>query len=377
MKILHLLYESRGDSFGIGGVGERAYQIYSRLKSRHDITLLCKKYPGAKDGHIEGLRHIFVGTESGGLTKTLLSYAYKAAVYVREHPSEYDIIIEEFSPATPTFLHLFTERPLILQVQGYTGLLYFNKYNPLYASALYLLEHIRPRFYRNYIFINKNTREKLHLGPEVNGAIIPNGIQPDLLDLPYREGKYILYLGRIDIYGKGLDILLKAFHHIARTNRSLKLVIAGNGRDMNRFGAMTAELPPDIRSRIETPGWVSGRQKAEVIGDASCLVLPSRHEVQGIAVLEAMSAGKAIIASDIPELSYVPRADAGVCFKSGDPLALAKALADVTSRTDRKQMGVNGRNFVKALSWDRISESFERFVEKTVSPENNPSAVNK
>ncbi len=28
MKILHLLYESKGDLFGIGGVGIRAYQIY-------------------------------------------------------------------------------------------------------------------------------------------------------------------------------------------------------------------------------------------------------------------------------------------------------------------------------------------------------------
>src|ERR1700690_4497420 len=163
MKILHLLYESRGDYFGIGGVGERAYQIYSRLKSRHDITLLCKKYPGAKDGYIDGLKHIFVGAESRSLTRTLLSYAYQASLYVKNCPHAFDIIIEEFSPATPTFLHLFTNRPIILQVQGHTGLLYFDKYNPLYASVLYAFEHLRPRFYNNFIFINKNTQNKLCL----------------------------------------------------------------------------------------------------------------------------------------------------------------------------------------------------------------------
>jgi hypothetical protein len=64
MKILQLTYESLGSPFGFGGAGVRAYKIYKRLKDRHDITLLCLKYPGVTDCEIEGLRHIFVGTES-------------------------------------------------------------------------------------------------------------------------------------------------------------------------------------------------------------------------------------------------------------------------------------------------------------------------
>ncbi len=84
MKILHLLYESKGDYFGIGGVGIRAYEIYRHLRDRHDITLLCKKYLGAKDGEINGLRHVFVGTESKSLMKTLLSYAYQSTVFVKK-----------------------------------------------------------------------------------------------------------------------------------------------------------------------------------------------------------------------------------------------------------------------------------------------------
>jgi hypothetical protein len=133
VKILHLLYESKGDYFGIGGVGVRSYEIYRHLKERHDITLLCKKYPGASDAAIEGLRHVFVGTESESLTKTLLSYAYHAASFVRKHGSEFDIVIEDFSPAIPTFLHRFAEKPVVLQIQGYTGRLYFKKYNTVYA----------------------------------------------------------------------------------------------------------------------------------------------------------------------------------------------------------------------------------------------------
>ncbi len=121
MKILHLLYESKGDYFGIGGVGIRAYEIYNYLKERHEVTLLCKKYPGAEDGEIGGLRHIFVGTESKSFAKALLSYTYHAVRFVKRYGNKFDIIIEDFSPAAPTFLHVFTKRPIVLQVQGYTG----------------------------------------------------------------------------------------------------------------------------------------------------------------------------------------------------------------------------------------------------------------
>ena len=367
MKILHLLYESRGDYFGIGGVGERAYQIYSRLKSRHDVTLLCKKYPGAKDGYIDGIRHIFVGAESRNLTRTLLSYAYQASLYVKDRSDAFDIIIEEFSPATPTFLHLFTNRPIILQVQGHTGLLYFNKYNPLYASILYALEHLRPYFYRNFIFINKNTPYKLCLNHKLNSGIIPNGTSADLIDDPYSEGEYILYLGRVDIYGKGLDILLKAYLAFSRSGPAMKLVIAGDGRDMDKLTSMISDLPEDVRNRIKLTGWVSGEKKYEVIRNASFVVVPSRHEVQPIAVLEAMAAGKAVITSDVPEFSYISEATAGICFKSGDPGSLATAIADMALKADRKQMGINGRNLVKNLSWDKISESFEMFLDKAIA----------
>lgn len=362
MKILHLLYESRGDHFGIGGVGERAYQIYSHLKADHDITILCKKYPGAGNGTVEGLRHIYAGAESKSLTKTLLSYAYQAAVYVKEHGHKYDVIVEEFSPATPTFLHSCTRTPLILQVQGYTGGLYFKKYNPLYASVLCLLERFRPGLYRNFIFIDGHTRDRFCLPGKAVIRIIPNGVPAGLLEHPYTGGDYMLYLGRIDIFGKGLDLLLDAYRRHCEAGPAMDLVIAGDGRDMPRFRAMVAGLPAGIRGRIRLTGWVSGREKTETIRNASFLLLPSRHEVQGISVLEAMAAGKAVLTSDLPELSYVSERQAGVRFASGDPVSLASAMSEIGPAERRRQMGMNGREWVRHLSWENIAHSFRDFL---------------
>jgi glycosyltransferase involved in cell wall biosynthesis len=362
MKILHLLYESEGDYFGIGGVGIRAYEIYTYLKGRHDITLLCKKYPGAADGEKKGLKHVFVGTESRSLTKTLLSYACHAALFVKRHGGEYDVIIEDFSPAIPTFLHACTEKPVVLQVQGHTGALYFGKYNPLYAMTLYVLELLRPRFYDNFIFIGPETAIKMRVGREKRTQIVSNGVSHELLDAAPEEGEYILYIGRIDIYGKGLDILVKAYREVHAAYPHIRLVIAGDGRDRDAFQAELMKLPDGVRNSIELVGWVSGERKTEVLRKALFCVFPSRHEVQSICSREARACGKAVIVSDIPEFEMVRDTGAGITFRSGDAPSLAQAMKDLVLSNERKEMGKRGRESMKDLTWDKIALEYEGYL---------------
>jgi glycosyltransferase involved in cell wall biosynthesis len=362
MKILHLLYESSGDPFGIGGVGIRAYEIYKRIQERHDVTLLCRKYPGARDTRIEGLRHIFVGTESKSLTKTLLSYAYRASQFVKRIGSAYDIIIEEFSPAIPTFYLSSARKPVILQIQGYTGGLYFRKYNPLYAVVLSLSEHLRTGRYDNFIFVNADMMKRFTLKKKTHCAVIPNGISPELLDVPDEEQDYILYIGRLDVYGKGLDILLSAYSEIFRSFPGIRLIIAGDGRDREKFQSMLVKLPEALRKKIELTGWVSHEKKNAVFGKALFVVFPSRHEAQPIAVLEAMGCGKAALVSDIPEFRFVKETGAGVVFQSGDARSLAGAMKGLLTNSGRKEMGQRGRECVRDLTWDAIALRYEAYL---------------
>ena len=367
LKILHLLYESRGDSFGIGGVGIMAYEIYRRLKDRHDITLLCKRYPGARDGMIEGLTHRYLGAESGSFMRTLLSYARESARFVRTRGVEYDIIIEEFSPALPRFLGRFRERPVVLQIQGYTGKQYFGKYHIIQAGVLYGLERILPRSYRNVIVVSEMTRRRYHLdGGARNVVVIPNGIGPELLVQEPGESDYVLYIGRIDIHHKGLDLLLDAYADFVRTFPWIRLVIAGDGRDRERFSDALGRLPRAVREKIELKGWTEGEEKALLLKDALIVVVPSRYETQGIVALEAMACGKPVVASDIPELWYIQEAGAGIVFEAGNALSLASAVKDLASRVDRRAMGERGRTWVRELTWDRIALRYEDFLSDVV-----------
>jgi glycosyltransferase involved in cell wall biosynthesis len=362
LKILHLLYESKGDYFGIGGVGIRAYEIYRYLRNDHDITLLCKKYPNAEDREIEGLRHIFVGTESKSLTRTLLSYAYHAALFVKKYGDNFDIIVEDFSPAIPTFLHAFTKKPVVLQIQGHTGALYFRKYNPFYALTLYALELLRPGFYDDFILINPETARKLRLGRKKRTQIISNGVSRELLDALPEEGRYILYIGRIDIYGKGLDILVKAYREFHASFPHLRLVIAGDGRDRETFQAELMKLPREVKDSIELVGWVSGDQKTEVIRKSLFCVFLSRHETQSICVCESLACGKAVILSDIPEFLVYKEAGAGVISSSGNASSLAQTMRDLTSSSEREEMGKRGREWVRTYTWDKIALEYEEFL---------------
>jgi glycosyltransferase involved in cell wall biosynthesis len=369
MRILHLLYESKGDPFGIGGVGIRAYEINKYLKDRHEITLLCKKYPGARDREIEGLKHIFIGTESKNLTKTLLSYAHYSSLFVKKYCESFDIIIQEFSPAIPTLLHAFTRKPVVLQIQGYTGLKYFQKYNTFYAAALYLFERFLPPSYRNFIFVSESSKKNYYIDESKNIEIISNGIaEESIKNKDTEESDYILFLGRIDIHHKGLDILLKAYKDFYHMFPGTRLVIAGDGRDRQKFSGLLQKLPADVRQNIELKGWVDGDGKADLFRKASLVVMPSRYEAQSIVSLEAMAYGKPVVVSDIPELGFVTEKNAGISFKTGNPQSLAEAMRQfmTLTRDERAKIGQNGRSWAKDFTWDKIAIEYEDFLHKVL-----------
>lgn len=361
MKILQIIYESPGSPFGFGGAGVRAYEIYKRLKDRHDITLLCMKYPGAKDGEREGLKHIFVGTESRSLTRSVLAYTIKAAQFVRKNAENFDVIIENFLPSTPFFSKFLTRKPVILQVQGIMEKHSLKKFSPLYSLPMYAVECFYPGLYNKYIFVSDITKQKILGRLNKRGTschVIPNGIGEELLNIIPAEQDYILFLSRIDTYTKGLDILIKAFEMISMRHPALRLILAGY--EFDRVDTLLSGIPDAVKKKIEYAGFVTGDEKIRLLSGAKLFVLASRHESLPVSILEAAACGKPIIVSDIPELQYVQKEGFGMTFPSGSIEGLADRIELLlTDGGQREIMGKTGRDYAGKFLWNRIATQFE------------------
>lgn len=361
MNILQLIYESLGSPFGFGGAGVRAYEIYKRLKDRHDITLLCTKYPGARDGEIEGLKHIFVGTESKSLTKSVLAYTIQAAHFVRRYGNDFDVIVENFLPSTPFFSRFLTKRPVILQVQGIMGWHSLKKFNPFYSIPMYTVERFYPGLYDRFIFVSEITKEKVmsRVKREIKLChIIPNGVNKELLSVTPWDGDYILFLSRIDIYTKGLDLLINAFEKISPEFPDLRLILAGY--EFDSFNKLVSGRPAAIKERTEYAGFVTGDEKIRLLSGAKIFILPSRHESSPISILEAAACRKPVVVSDIPELGFVQKEGFGLSFPSGSVDGLTEKLRIILiDNKQREAMERRGREFSNKFLWDDIAKQFE------------------
>ena len=371
MKILQLIYESLGCPFGFGGAGVRAFEIYKRLKDRHDVTLLCMKYPGASGGEIEGLKHIFAGTESTSLTRSVLSYTIRASHFVRRYGDDFDIVVENFLPSTPFFARFFTRKPVMLQVQGIMERHSLKKFNPFYSLPMYTAERFYPGLYDRFIFVSDITMGKVmeRVKRKVRSChVIPNGIGEELLKVTPQEGDYILFFSRIDIYTKGLDLLVKAFEQISIRHPSLRLILAGY--EFDRMNTLLSGLPASLKKKIEYAGFVAGDEKIRLLSGAKLFVLPSRHESSPISILEAAACGKPVIVSDIPELGFARKEGFGLNFPSGSIGRLAEKM-ELLLEDDAKRetMGRFGREYAGRFLWDRIALQFEDALNVCSSPE--------
>jgi glycosyltransferase involved in cell wall biosynthesis len=122
-----------------------------------------------------------------------------------------------------------------------------------------------------------------------------------------RGHHFLLYLGRIDPK-KACDILLKAFASSAQQQLDLHLVMAGP--DPNQWKPQLAAIAEraGIANRVHWPGMVKGIAKSGAFDLCEAFILPSHQENFGIAVVEALAAGRPVLLSDkiniAPEIAF-------------------------------------------------------------------------
>ena len=150
---------------------------------------------------------------------------------------------------------------------------------------------------RSVICISEKVRDQVieGAGPRVNATVIYNGADPEMFSAADGEPgePLILCVGNL-IPIKGHELLLRAFAAIQNQFSGLSLEIIGDGPERSRLQKLADEL--GIAAKVNFRGRQGRRQVADAMRRATVFALPSRYEGLGCVYLEAMSAGKPVIA---------------------------------------------------------------------------------
>ena len=203
------------------------------------------------------------------------------------------------------------------------------------------------------------------------GAVIYNGISLQDFAGEAQPGgqRYILAIGR-HVPQKGFDVLLRAYAKcVAQVPDAFDLILAGDGPERESLQRLAGELKVGLRVRF--CGRVDNAQAVELFQGCEFFVLPSRHEPMGIVNLEAMAAGKAVIATrvgGVPEL--VVEDETGVLVSPDEIEALSQALSRLMSdATLCSRLGEAGRLRAEQFDWPDIAAAYMRIYSgATVSP---------
>ena len=134
--------------------------------------------------------------------------------------------------------------------------------------------------------------------------VISNGIDPARFYPGEKKSSAVklLHLGRMS-YEKNIDVLLKAFREVLKTNPEIELTIVGGGPDLEKLKSLSREL--SIDDNVIFTGPVSHEQVREMYISHDFFITSSTIETEGLVILEAMACGLPIVGVDklaIPQI---------------------------------------------------------------------------
>ncbi len=197
--------------------------------------------------------------------------------------------------------------------------------------------------------------------------IIPNGIDVDHFAQgvepwpQFQDGKTnLLFVGRLE-KRKGLKYLLQAYSRLKWELPNIRLIVVGPGNlDKDSHRILGASNPQDV----VLAGRVSYEDLARYYASADIFCAPATGaESFGIVLLEAMAAGKPVVASDIAGYNGIIRhGRQGLLFPKRDTEAMASALRFLVLNPDlAQQLGKTGRRMVEQYRWSSVANQVESY----------------
>jgi phosphatidyl-myo-inositol alpha-mannosyltransferase len=212
------------------------------------------------------------------------------------------------------------------------------------------------------IAVSEDARRTLveHFGGDA--VVIPNGVYVDRFAGAVPRARWqgtaerptVAFVGRIDEPRKGLPVLAAAIPQVLAAVPGARFLVLGRG---DGDGALDA-LRPGQRAAVELLGALDDDDKAALLRSADVYVAPQTGgESFGIVLVEAMSSGAPVLASDLGAFRRVlDDGRLGALFAVGDHAALAAGLVDLLhDRARRQEYARRAAAGVRRYDWARVA----------------------
>lgn len=348
----------RGVVSKYSGIETYYEEVGKRLAARgHELTVYCRNHftPALKE--YEGMRLVRLPTIR---SKHLETFVHTLLSTLHAATQGYDVVhYHTLGPALfSSFPRMFGTKTVVT-VQGLDWRR--KKWGRIASAVLRLGERASVWFPNETMVVSRTLQQRyldLH-GRQTryvpNGGMLRERKEPrKILEWGLEPGKYVLFLGRFSPE-KGCHLLVSAFEQI---QTDAMLVMAGAASYCDEY---SRDLRKHASERIRMLDWVSGETLDELLTNAMIFALPSDMEGLSLAMLDAMAAGRCVLASDVPENREAVEG-AGYLFRCGDTADLADRLRFlIANPAVREAAGKAAAKRVREqYQWREIAENIER-----------------
>lgn len=353
-----------------GGVAHHIENLAARLRTRgHEVRIIAPADGPVDPGVIAVGRSVPI-RYNGAVARLAFGPRVAARVRVALRRADPDVIHvhEPFVPSVSMIAASAAKRPLVLT---YHAAATDSKAAKTFRGVL----RIVTRKAAVRIAVSEEARRTAAVADPNPMRIIPNGIDRDrFADIPPREpdSPVVLFFGRLDPR-KGARVLCEAFPAIKHLAPQARLVVGGDGPDRD---ACERSIPEALRGDVEFLGRVGAESVAAVLGSAGVVALPALGgESFGIVLLEAMAAGRPVVATSIPGYAAVARDGLeALLVPPGDPDRLAAAVATVLNDQALGDRLVQaGRARAAEFDWDHVVADVEEAYRDALSLRTDPA----
>jgi len=344
-----------------GGGAIAVHKIAKQLALKYTVKVISWDYCGKKKEIIDGVPYERFGYS--WLSPKLGMFAYQLGLFWQARKKTYDLWLESFCPPfTTAMLPLYTKKPII----GIVHMLAAEDMERKYKLPFHIIQNAGLRLYNSLIVTSEGLKHTIRkIVPQTSVTVISNGVD-NVYPIIKKKQPYILFVGRIEMDQKGIDLLLKAYQGVHQQLPGISLVLVGGGADteIKRLKELIKEL--GVEKQVILKGKVLGKEKETLLQNAMAVVVPSRFETFSIVALEAMAHGAPLVCFAIDGLSWIPKR-AAIKVHAFDIPRLTKALIHVVSdRILAESITTAASDYAKGMTWNNLAKEYEALIIKSI-----------